>query len=51
MEIYNLMGKNVPCVEGEGESERLKIKKSKNIIAYGSKLLNLPVNKYLYLQK
>jgi hypothetical protein len=39
MEVYNLCGKNVPCVEGEGEEEKIKIKKYKSIIAYGSKIL------------
>jgi hypothetical protein len=39
MEAYNLCGKNVPCIEGEGESEKKKIKKYKSVIAYGSKII------------
>ncbi|KAL4454318.1 hypothetical protein ABPG74_012275 [Tetrahymena malaccensis] len=41
-EVYNLMGKDVPCFEGSRDEESAKIKKTKQILSYGGKLLQIP---------
>ncbi|EAS04244.2 transmembrane protein, putative (macronuclear) [Tetrahymena thermophila SB210] len=41
-EVYNLMGKDVPCFEGSRDEESAKIKKTKTILSYGGKLLQVP---------
>jgi len=38
------MGKDVPCIDGEGEDEKKRIIRIKKILTYGSKALQLPVN-------
>lgn len=42
--VYNLMGKDVPCIDGVGDEEKVRIVRIKKILTYGSKLLQLPVN-------
>ncbi|KAL4500467.1 hypothetical protein ABPG72_003418 [Tetrahymena utriculariae] len=41
-EVYNLMGKDVPCIDGQGDEEQAKIKKTKTMLSYGGKLLQTP---------
>ncbi|EDK31378.2 transmembrane protein, putative (macronuclear) [Tetrahymena thermophila SB210] len=41
-EVYNLMGKDVPCIDGQGDEEQAKIKKTKKILSYGGKILQIP---------
>ena len=38
-EVYNLCGKDVPCIDGKGEEEKKKIKRIKKILNYGLKVL------------
>ncbi|KAL4500468.1 hypothetical protein ABPG72_003419 [Tetrahymena utriculariae] len=40
--VYSLMGKDVPCFEGSRDEEQAKIKKTKSILSYGGKLLQIP---------
>mmetsp|Transcript_41601 Transcript_41601/g.36993 ORF Transcript_41601/g.36993 Transcript_41601/m.36993 type:complete len:110 (-) Transcript_41601:658-987(-) len=46
MEIANLCGYDLPCVDGDGEEERKRLKRFKRIINYGFKLLQLPFQIY-----
>ncbi|KRX08431.1 hypothetical protein PPERSA_12912 [Pseudocohnilembus persalinus] len=41
-QVYNLCGKDVPCIEGDGEAEQIRIKRIKKICNYGAKILQLP---------
>ncbi len=41
--VYNLMGKDVPCIDGVGDEEKKRIDKIKKTLAYGSKVLQTPV--------
>jgi len=42
-QVYNLCGKDVPCISGSGEKEQIRIIRIKKILTYGSKLLQIPV--------
>ena len=46
MEIANLCGYDLPCVEGEGEDERKKLKRFKKIVNYFFKGVQLPFQIY-----
>jgi hypothetical protein len=41
-QVYNLMGKDVPCIQGDGDSEQEKIKFYKKCLGYGGKLIQAP---------
>lgn len=41
-EIYNLLGKDVPCFSGKGAREMNKIRKCKCVTKYSLKLLQAP---------
>lgn len=42
-QVYSLLGKNVPCIEGSGEVEQMKIVRIKKFLTYGSKMVQTPV--------
>ena len=38
-EVCNLLGKDVPCIDGEGDEEMQKIKIIKKVLTYTGKLI------------
>lgn len=42
MELFNLLGYDLPCVSGDGKHERDTIIKARKIMKYGMKLVQLP---------
>jgi hypothetical protein len=42
MELQNLRGKDIACIQGEGEDERKRIKRIKKILNYVFKLTQIP---------
>jgi len=38
-EVYNMMGKDVPCIDGEGETEKKRIEMYKRIFKYVFKII------------
>lgn len=42
--VYNLLGKDVPCIDGVRDEEKLRIVRIKKILTYGSKFIQAPVN-------